>query len=226
MSCKLVICRPSVERIVLCTHTKADPTPTSAKSHFPPQPPTCHPRNLRTSRIAPAMRRPAISLEPWLRLRQSLAPASGAAPNSHAIFRAPSANPLAFQKNTPSSKRFFHNTRAQNAALQARKSPAARAKEREAYVQAYNMPGLRGLGSMNRDGFYVNNLGDTLADPDGFYKDHLSSAPYEYDKAIADGFIPKAISFKTYKSVKMKLIDAAMTARPNAQAIRAISAGK
>ena len=71
-------------------------------------------------------------------------------------------------------------------------------------------------------------LGDALKPEfhDQWYKKHFDSIPFEYDKAIKDGFIPRAISFKTFKSVKIKLMDAALSARPNAQAIRAISVGK
>ncbi|KAJ5293203.1 uncharacterized protein N7443_009156 [Penicillium atrosanguineum] len=173
------------------------------------------------------MMRPAISLRQWTRLRQSLS-LSSAAPNLHAILLTPSANPLALQKQNPGSKRTFHNTRAQHAARKAPMSPAARAKRRDTTIQSYDMPELMGRSGskvMNRDGFFMACLGDAL-DPDvhdAWYKRHFDSIPFEFDKAIEDGFIPKAISFKTFKTVKTKLMDAALSARPNAQAIRAIS---
>jgi hypothetical protein len=81
---------------------------------------------------------------------------------------------------------------------------------------------------MNRDGFFMHCIGEIMKDEvkDSWYKKMVDSAGYEYDKAIRDGVLPRAISFKTFKSVKMKLIDASFAARPNAQAIRAISVGE
>ncbi|KAJ5661734.1 uncharacterized protein N7477_009350 [Penicillium maclennaniae] len=167
--------------------------------------------------------RPAISLRQWIKLRQSLSSVD-APPNSPAIFLTPSANPLALRKQIPGSKRAFHVTQAQNAARKALRSPAARAKERDA-LQSYAMPELMGSKVMNRDGFFMVCLGEALKSghQDQWYKKHFDSIPFEYDKAIKDGFIPRAISYKTFKSVKTKLMDAALSARPNAQAIRAIS---
>jgi len=81
---------------------------------------------------------------------------------------------------------------------------------------------------MNRDGFFLHSLG-TILNPErvhAWYKDLQGTAGYEYDNAIRAGALPKAISFKTFKTVKMKLADASFTARPNAQAIRAISVGE
>lgn len=81
---------------------------------------------------------------------------------------------------------------------------------------------------MNRDGFFIHCLGNIMKDEvkELWYRQMQDSAGAEYDQAIRDGVLPSAISFKTFKSVKMKLVDASFAARPNSQAIRAISVGE
>lgn len=184
-----------------------------------------------TPRIASAMTRPVIALRQWINLRQSLSPTAGAPLNAHVDFLAPSAHPLALTKRTPSSKRPFHKTRVQNAQNTADPAPAAKRKrQNEQYLQQYQMPDLPPgvAGAMNRDGFFMHCIGEIMKEEvkASWYKKMVDSAGYEYDKAIRDGVLPSAISFKTFKSVKMKLVDASFAARPNAQAIRAISVGE
>lgn len=54
---------------------------------------------------------------------------------------------------------------------------------------------------------------------------NLANSRYFYDRAIRDGYLPKAISLKTFLHAQVQLCVQAFREKPNAQAIRAISVG-
>lgn len=177
--------------------------------------------------MRPFMKRPSITLRQWRRLRRSLCHITPAAPNRGAInFLTQSpAVPLTFpaSRNEPShTRRPFHNTHSQYAQ---RKAPAASSTKRKARtVQRYKYHD--GPGTSDENGLFCDAMAWVFpVTLEQWLKYNMEATEFLYRGAIRDGYLPKAISSRTFHDVAGALYRHSFTSQPDGQFIRSISQG-
>lgn len=173
------------------------------------------------------MKRPSITLRQWLQLRRSLCHITPATPTPGAInFLTPSsAVRLTFpaSRNEPShTRRPFHSTQFQYAQRKARAAASTRRKGRA--VQRYRYSGA--LGTADENGVFCDALSWVYPMPlEKWLKLQSHWTDIQYYAAIRDGYLPKAISRKTFHEVAVQLYGKSFTTPPDGFFIRAISLG-
>lgn len=178
-----------------------------------------------------SMKRSSTVLRQWLQLRRARSSTSFTTPSSRAnvfLVPLPATLTLPTSRNDPSNKRGFHSTQPQHAQpRKARPAPATRLKDYRGQFDhdARLLPDQSGYAS--RQGVLLHSLQPysnlTL---DDYLNFHSVQSQYYYDRAVRDGYLPSAISFKTFRNVHTQLCTEAFTGKPSAQAIRAISVGR
>lgn len=175
-----------------------------------------------------SMKRSSTAIRQWLQLSRALASPNSTTPSPRAngFLSPPSAALLVLptsRSNSSNSTRGFHSTRCQHAqSRNARPAPATRRKRTG--PDGHFLPDRSGF--VSREGVMRHPLGSHATVTLEEWRDlNLTMSRYFYDRAIRDGYLSSAISFKTFRDVQAQLCTVSYLEAPSAQAIRAISVG-
>lgn len=174
-----------------------------------------------------SMERSSAVLQQWMQAHRALFPASPTAPCSRAngFLFPPSATRLSLRisRNSPyDTRRGFRSTRRYAKSLEYHQAPSL--KKKRVDTDSRLLPDMSGF--VSRRGVMVHSLEYFLKVSEKKWVDsNLAISRHFYERAIRDGYLPRAISLKTFRHVQEQLCVEAFREKPNAQAIRAISVG-
>ncbi|KAJ5984300.1 hypothetical protein N7481_006399 [Penicillium waksmanii] len=173
------------------------------------------------------MSRPTTSLKQWLHLRQTLSAQipSTISPRARNLavsaVNASRSTTSSSDAVTVTSTRSFHSTRARQAAApRPRKAPGTMVRRRQAERDGQMEQRIGVNGQLFLKSSVQNRTKKSMGE---CLELHEKVAGTLYDAAVADGELPREISFKTYNDIGVKLITAAFENEVSAAAVRAIS---